>query len=250
MVRYAKNRYRGLYKIMSYEAFAYYYDSLMDDQFYEDYHNFIKQHATYSTVLELGCGTGEVAIRLAKDDTLVYATDISTDMLEVARLKALKEDVTLFLGRVDMSDFSVDTSVDLVLCLCDSINYILDKEGVKNTFINSYNALHTGGTFIFDVDSLYKMHTILKDYEEESDDDEFYFHWNVTQIAHGKISHQLKIIDKINDDHVAEVHVQQTYEKEVYITLLEEAGFKNIKIFSDFSKYHENCERIIFVCNK
>lgn len=235
---------------MSYEAFAYYYDSLMDEKFYEDYHNFINQYATYNTVLELGCGTGEMAVRLAKEDVLVYATDISTDMLEVARLKAMKEDVTLFLGRVNMSDFSVDTSVDLVLCLCDSINYILDKQGVKNTFINSYKSLHTGGVFIFDVDSLYKMHTILKDYKEESDDDEFYFHWTVTQIAHGKVSHQLKITDKINNDYVDEEHVQQTYEKEVYVTLLEEVGFKNIQIFSDFGEYTENCERIIFVCNK
>lgn len=235
---------------MSYESFAYYYDSLMDEQFYEDYHNFIKQHANYSTVLELGCGTGAMAIRLAKEDTLVYATDLSTDMLEVARINALQENVSLLLGRVDMSDFSVDTTVDLVLCLCDSINYILDIEGVENTFINSFKALRSGGTFIFDVDSLYKMHTILKDYKEESDDEEFYFQWTVTQIAHGKISHQIKIIDKINDDHIEEVHVQQTYEKEVYITLLEKVGFKNIQLYSDFGKYQEKCERIIFVCNK
>mgnify|MGYP000787656684 CR=1 FL=1 len=51
---------------MSYENFAYYYDSLMDEQFYDDYFKFINEHADFKSVLELGCGTGEIAIRLAK----------------------------------------------------------------------------------------------------------------------------------------------------------------------------------------
>lgn len=235
---------------MSYETFAYYYDSLMDEQFYEDYHNFIKKHTTFKTVLELGCGTGEMAIRLAKDQALVYATDISKDMLEVSRLKAVEEDVTLFLGRVDMTDFSVDTTVELVLCLCDSINYILDKEAVKKTFENCYQALQTNGTFIFDVDSLYKMNTILNNYEEESDDEEFYFHWQVKQIGEGKISHHVQIKDKVNKEEVNEIHIQQTYSVDEYLALLKSAGFKSVTLYSDFGKYQENCERVIFICQK
>ena len=46
---------------MSYEAFAYYYDSLMDQDFYNDYIQFINEHVKdYQTVLELGCGTGKL----------------------------------------------------------------------------------------------------------------------------------------------------------------------------------------------
>ncbi len=89
---------------MSYENFAYYYDSLMDEQFYHDYYKFINEKADFKTVLELGCGTGEIAIRLANDNKNVYATDLSKDMLEVARLKAMEANVNLMLGRVDMSD--------------------------------------------------------------------------------------------------------------------------------------------------
>ena len=69
---------------MSYENFAYYYDSLMDDRFYQDYYQFINQHAKFKSVLELGCGTGEIAILLAKDKKQVYATDLSKEMLEAA----------------------------------------------------------------------------------------------------------------------------------------------------------------------
>jgi SAM-dependent methyltransferase len=235
---------------MSYEAFAYYYDSLMEEQFYIDYHNFIKQHATYKTVLELGCGTGEIAIRLAKENALVYATDVSKDMLEVARLKAIEKDVTLLFGRIDMTDFTVDTTVDLVLCLCDSINYLLDQKSVKQTFKNCYQALHKDGVFIFDVDSMYKMQTILHNYEEENDEDDFYFHWIVTSLGEGKISHQVEIIDKENNEHVKETHIQQTYSVAIYTQLLQAVGFNNIAMYSDFDTYQENCERVIFVCKK
>ena len=174
---------------MSYEAFAYYYDSLMDQNFYNDYIQFINEHVKdYQTVLELGCGTGEIAIRLAH------------------------------LG--------------------------------KQAFENTYNALKKGGSFIFDIDSMYKMETILKDYDEENDEDDFYFHWHVDRISKGYVKHSVEIIDKVENDRVYEEHYQKTYDVETYIELLEKIGFKNIKLYSDFSKYGTECERVIFVCQK
>ena len=133
---------------MSYETFAYYYDSLMDPQFYDDYYQFIIQHCDFKEVLELGCGTGEIAIRLAQDGKNVFATDISPDMLEVTKQKAMSMNVNLMLQRVDMSDFSTSHSVDLILCLCDSINYLIDVEDVLKTFYHVFHSLKDGGQFI------------------------------------------------------------------------------------------------------
>ena len=201
---------------MSYEAFAYYYDSLMDQDFYNDYIQFINEHVKdYQTVLELGCGTGEIAIRLAHLGKQVCATDISKDMLEVAKYKCIDFKADVMLSRIDMCDFAVDSQLDLILCLCDSLNYVIDLKDVKQAFENTYNALKKGGSFIFDIDSMYKMETILKDY-----------------------------------DRVYEEHYQKTYDVETYIELLEKIGFKNIKLYSDFSKYGTECERVIFVCQK
>ena len=112
---------------MSYENFSYYYDSLMDQSFYDDYLAFILEHANFQNVLELGCGTGEIAIRLAKLQKEVYASDLSKDMLEVARLKCIENEVNIHLSRIDMCDFEIAHQLDLVLCLCDSINYILKE---------------------------------------------------------------------------------------------------------------------------
>lgn len=236
---------------MSYEAFAYYYDSLMDQNFYNDYIQFINEHVKdYQTVLELGCGTGEIAIRLAHLGKQVCATDISKDMLEVAKYKCIDFKVDVMLSRIDMCDFAVDSQLDLILCLCDSLNYVIDLKNVKQVFENTYNALKKGGSFIFDIDSMYKMETILKDYDEENDEDDFYFHWHVDRISKGYVKHSVEIIDKVENDRVYEEHYQKTYDVETYIELLEKIGFKNIKLYSDFSKYDTECERVIFVCQK
>ena len=91
---------------------------------------------------------------------------------------------------------------------------------------------------------------ILKDYDEENDEDDFYFHWHVDRISKGYVKHSVEIIDKVENDRVYEEHYQKTYDVETYIELLEKIGFKNIKLYSDFSKYGTECERVIFVCQK
>ncbi len=235
---------------MSYENFSYYYDSLMDPSFYDDYEKFIFEHAQFNDVFELGCGTGEIAIRLAKANKSVFASDLSTDMLKMAKQKAILANVDLMLQRVDMSDFMTSYPVDLILCLCDSLNYLLDESDIINTFKNIYHSLKDDGTFIFDVDSLYKMNVILNDYHEYNQDDDFVFSWDVELLDEGYVHHSVYIEDRIENEIVKEDHYQKTYSLETYLSWLNDCGFKDVKYYSDFDEYKEECERIIFVCRK
>ena len=235
---------------MSYENFAYYYDSLMDPQFYNDYEEFINEHCDFHEVLELGCGTGEMAIRLSQKNKKVFATDISDDMLNVTKQKAMYKNVDLLLQKVDMRDFSTSYPVDLILCLCDSLNYLLEPQDILDTFINVYHSLKHDGTFIFDIDSLYKMNNILNNYQENEEDDDFLFQWHIEHIDNGFIHHYVYIHDKIENEIVEEHHYQKTFAIEQYLEWLKEAGFIHIDYYSDFNEYKEECERIIFVCRK
>ncbi|MCD7809374.1 MAG: class I SAM-dependent methyltransferase [Erysipelotrichaceae bacterium] len=235
---------------MSYENFSYYYDSLMDSKFYDDYLEFIFNHAVFDEVFELACGTGEIAIRLAKAQKQVYASDLSMDMLEVAKQKAMYENVNLYLQRVDMTDFSTDREVDLILCLCDSLNYLLEEKQIIQTFKNVNASLKDNGTFIFDIDSLYKMNHILKDYHEYDEDKDYIFDWQVEYIDNGYVKHHVYIEDKIEDDIVDEYHYQKTFDIHQYLQWLNETGFHKITYYSDFDEYYKDCERIIFVCQK
>jgi ubiquinone/menaquinone biosynthesis C-methylase UbiE len=53
-----------------------------------------RKHIAGNTVLEFGSGTGTTAIRLAPDADRYVATDISVEMLNIARERAAKEGVS------------------------------------------------------------------------------------------------------------------------------------------------------------
>lgn len=235
---------------MSYENFAFYYDSLMDNKFYNDYYRFINNHAKFQAVLELGCGTGSMAIKMARAKKEVYATDLSDEMLEVARLKAMEANVDLMLRKIDMRDFEVGFQVDLVTCLCDSLNYIIDKNEVFQVFNNVHNSLKQDGTFIFDVNSIYKVEHVINDYHEAESDDEFDFNWDTKYLGDGLVEHFVKILNKETGELVNEHHIQKTFPVETYRELLEKAGFGDIELYSDFQEYQPECQRVIFVARK
>ena len=158
------------------------------------------------------------------------------------------EGVELLTETIDMCDFALSQPVDTILCLTDAINYVLSKKKVQDVFNNVYEGLKYNGTFIFDVNSLYKCNVILDDYHEKNEDEDFFFSWDVESDHKGGITHHI-IIDE-DGHHVDETHHQKTLPVEEYVKMLKKAGFKSIAYYSDFDEYQEECERIIFVVKK
>lgn len=78
-------------------------------------------------VLELGCGTGEDAVRLARSGVSVVATDVSPEMIRVARLKALSG------GCSDRIEFHCIAMEDFVSSVPDSpFDGVLSNFGAVN----------------------------------------------------------------------------------------------------------------------
>ena len=67
-------------------------------------------------VLDLGCGTGEDAIRLARDGVRVVATDASRGMVEIARRKVEAAGLTDLVEtrHLAIEDLTADSALDLV----------------------------------------------------------------------------------------------------------------------------------------
>jgi SAM-dependent methyltransferase len=182
---------------MSYREFAYYYDRLMEDMPYPEWIDFVQQcwgrvDIKPKTVVDLGCGTGNITIPLAQLGYHLTGIDLSEDMLSVARQKQEQlqhsnskqnkyAPTTGYRGteinwmHQDMTEWELPYKVDAVISFCDCLNYLLEEEQIKQTFHRVFEGLHTGGSFIFDVHTPLQ----LEEYAEEQP-----FTWNEEDLAY------------------------------------------------------------------
>ena len=104
-----------------------------------------------ATVLELGSGTGRVAIPLAESGHTVYALDNSPDMHQVLRGKvpaSLRDRVVQVEG--DMRDFSLGMLFDFVLLGLNTVFALVEAEGRRDCFRSVSRHLKPDGKFILD----------------------------------------------------------------------------------------------------
>ena len=105
--------------------------------------------------LELGAGTGRVALHLARAGLDVVALDSSRRML--ARLEAALDDATRPRVRVveaDMRDFDLGQQFDLVYCALDTFEHLLTTDDQLAALRCVARHLSKGGVFVAELRSL------------------------------------------------------------------------------------------------
>ncbi len=109
------------------------------------------------TILDIACGEGAFAVAMAKKGFQVTGVDRSPQMLEFAKERAERENAEVEFLHQDMRSLSFDARFDLVTCWFDSLNYVLELEGIQKTFAGAYRALKKAGLFIFDMNTVYGL---------------------------------------------------------------------------------------------
>lgn len=102
---------------------------------------------TGSAILDLCCGTGQLAAALAERGFKVTGLDGSADMLRHARENA--PSVTFIEG--DACNFAFEKPFDSVLCTSASLNHMQSIKDLAAVFSSVSRALKPGGIFVFDV---------------------------------------------------------------------------------------------------
>ena len=162
----------------SYTSFAQVYDMFMDNVDYPAWSKYLIQllkeyQVEDGLVLDLGCGTGNMTELLAKEGYDMIGVDNSEDMLEIASEKRAESGLNILYLLQDMREFELYGTVKAVVSICDSINYILEEDDLREVFSLVNNYLDPKGMFIFDLNTKYKYEqmgetTIAENREEAS----------------------------------------------------------------------------------
>lgn len=113
---------------------------------------------TGKKLLDVACGTGKSFIPLLERGWEVTACDISSEMLQLARTKA-GERATLVVS--DMRDLPKFGEFDLVLCLDDAINYLLEPEELTRALAGMRQNLAATGLLLFDANTIQPYRTFF-----------------------------------------------------------------------------------------
>ena len=103
-------------------------------------------------IVELGIGTGRIAINVAKEGRAVIGVDVSTTMLEHCRINAKQAgvDERIDLIQADIRNFELHYQTELIIFPFRSFGHLLTHNDKRAALQQIYKNLQPGGRFIFD----------------------------------------------------------------------------------------------------
>jgi len=241
----------------SYNIFLDYYDKIvrstnnpLEDEVEFLVEDCIVEHKPETkTILELACGTCEVAKELVEKKYKVTGLDINEKMLEKAEKNLNKKN--LVLG--DMTDFDLWKTFDTVLCNYNSICHLLKWEDWQKFFDMSYKHLEKDWLLVFDINTLYEFENITKDFAQfynfedatvclEMFKKEWIFEWLVKIFKHKK-DNNYELIEEVVKENSFPIN---RIKKE-----LKEKGFKVLEMIDyHYWEVTAQSERVYFICKK
>lgn len=265
----------------SYTGFADAYDRFMDNVPYDDWTEYLagllkKYGINDGLVCELGCGTGNVTERLAAMGYDMIGIDNSEEMLNIAHEKQAESRSTVLYLCQDMRSFELYGTVNAIVSICDSMNYILTTDDIVKVLKLANNYLEAGGYFIFDMNTVSKYEKIGNEtiaenrdnmsfiwdnyYDRESRINEYdltvYISENVMDAEGSDI--EKEVIEPESGGHEAtfyrfdEVHYQRAYTIDEVKSAVEEAGMEFVAVYEAFTDHAPDvdCDRLYFVAKE
>lgn len=245
---------------MAYGEFANIYDELIyEDIDYKKVSNKIIELCNMNNIkfddyLDLACGTGNVAINVAKYFKSTYAVDLSDDMLNIAFKKFKENKVKAKVICQDMCELQLNNKFDLVTCVLDSTNYLTEDGDIETYFERVYSHLKDEGLFIFDINSYYKLSEILGNNIYTYSSEEVFYTWE-NSFEDEVLNMFLTFFVKNKQDfyeRFEEEHFERAYTEEFIEQSLKKCGFKIVGKFDGYSDkfVEEKSERILYVAKK
>ena len=241
----------------AYEAFASVYDIFMEQVEYDQWMNHI--HAIWEkfglqpkTVIDLGCGTGSIALPLAKEGYDVIGVDLSPEMLTEADHKAMEEGVSVRFACQDMTELELGEEADCILSLCDSMNYLTEDGQLEDAFKSIAQHMKQESLFLFDLNTDYKFKDVLGQNVFGSAEEHAAYIWENDYDEEEKINEYYVSFFIENEDglyeRIEEFHYERAYSMEEIEEGLQAAGMELVEVYDGYSfdAPRAESERLLF----
>jgi SAM-dependent methyltransferase len=108
-----------------------------------------------NSLLDICCGTGQLALHFLEAGYRVTGLDISPAMLSHAQAncQVYIESGKAHFASADAAGFMVDQTFGLAVSTYDALNHLPDLAALQGCFKSTYTALREGGWFIFDLNT-------------------------------------------------------------------------------------------------
>lgn len=243
-----------------YKDFAGVYDRLQDADYeaFVDYYEkiFKRLGKEPKLVLDLACGTGNITILMAKRGYDMIGLDLSCEMLNIARDKALAENLDILFLNQDMCEMELYGTVDAIVCALDGLNYITDPKDLQQIFRLAENYLNPGGVMVFDMNTEHKLRNILGENTYAIEEDGIYYVWQSEFFEDTKIcAFELNFFCEQEDGRYVrfdEYQEERAYSPDEISTMVQQSGLELTGVYKpfEFSTSSDNDDRSFFVILK
>lgn len=151
---------------MPYASFAYWYDDLNTEADYdklcsEIVQQLVQHNIKDGIVADLGCGTGEVSLRMANAGYDMIGVDASEDMLSVFRQKITsQQNDKILLLLQDLAELDLFGTIRAAVSTFDTFNHLPPPQ-LKTALAKAALFLEDDGLLVFDANTPYKHQEIL-----------------------------------------------------------------------------------------
>ena len=244
---------------MSYKEFSYYYDYFNYTADYDILAD--KIHSIASSydldgkiACDLGCGTGELAMRLCDKGWDVIAVDQSEEMLDVFMDKRTELGYhNILVLNQDITQLDMYGTVDLFTCTFDTVNHLDGAESVQKLFDKVSLFMHPDGVFIFDMNTEYKHRNILAGNCFNFDEEEADCIWqNTLDLNNNRTKVSIQINDKQSGEQYSEEFYECFYSLDAIKDMLKKAGLEVCSIIDgeNFGAITPESQRYLFTVKK
>lgn len=204
-----------------------------------DYYQLLlaRQVVQPKTLLDVCCGTGQVARRLAKEGFKVSGFDISEPMIEEARRKTQAQGLEIRYEVMNAAHADMGETYDAAYSFFDSLNYITEPADLNAAMKRVAAHLPDGGSFVFDVNTAYAFEEKMFDQRQMHPAAKLRYEWKgdwdpATRLIHVDMRFWRQ------GEELRETHVQRAYSDSEIREMLDAAGFGCVEVFHSYTLNH------------